>query len=151
MQDVTGQLFTESVLDEVLLSMKVEDQSRAEAILAFLDLLQFRDRHPQSLSGGQKQRLAIASAIASERDIIVLDEPTSGLDLAHMREVAGAITRLLSLGKTVFIITHDRELIQACCTYMTCMKNGKVIEAYPMNDIEGWRMLDSFTEEKAGY
>ncbi|MDR0628454.1 MAG: energy-coupling factor ABC transporter ATP-binding protein, partial [Treponema sp.] len=126
MQDVTGQLFTESVLDEVLLSMKVEDSSRAEVILASLDLLQFRNQHPQSLSGGQKQRLAIASAIASERDIIVLDEPTSGLDLAHMREVAGAITRLLSLGKTVFIITHDRELATAVCSHTIHMEKGKL-------------------------
>jgi energy-coupling factor transport system ATP-binding protein len=126
MQDVTGQLFTESVLDEVLLSMKVEDSSRAEAILASLDLLQFRDRHPQSLSGGQKQRLAIASAIASERDIIVLDEPTSGLDLTRMREVADAITRLLSLGKTVFIITHDMELAASVCSRVIRMEGGKL-------------------------
>jgi energy-coupling factor transport system ATP-binding protein len=125
MQDVTGQLFTESVLDEVLLSMKAEDACRAEEILASLDLLQFRDRHPQSLSGGQKQRLAIASAIASGRDIIVLDEPTSGLDLTHMREVAGAITRLLSLGKTAFIITHDRELAAAVCSLEIRMERGK--------------------------
>jgi energy-coupling factor transport system ATP-binding protein len=125
MQDVTGQLFTESVLDEVLLSMKAEEPGHAEAILASLDLLQFRDRHPQSLSGGQKQRLAIASAIASERDIIVLDEPTSGLDLTHMREVADAITRLLSLGKTVFIITHDKELATTVCSRVIHMERGK--------------------------
>jgi energy-coupling factor transport system ATP-binding protein len=124
MQDVTSQLFTESVLDEVFLSMKVENLIRAEAILASLDLLQFRDRHPQSLSGGQKQRLAIASAIASERDIIVLDEPTSGLDLTHMREVADAVRRLLSLGKTVFIITHDIELAVAVCSRTIRLERG---------------------------
>jgi energy-coupling factor transport system ATP-binding protein len=129
MQDVTAQLFTESVLDEALLSMKTEDVCRAEAILASLDLLQFRDRHPQSLSGGQKQRLAIASAIASDRDIIVLDEPTSGLDLTHMREVADAITQLLSLGKTVFIITHDRELAATVCSCEIRMERGSVADA----------------------
>jgi energy-coupling factor transport system ATP-binding protein len=128
MQDVTGQLFTESVLEEVLLSMKTEDTCRAEAILASLDLLQFRDQHPQSLSGGQKQRLAIASTIASERDIIVLDEPTSGLDLTHMREVADAITGLLSLGKTVFIITHDRELVAVVCSRSIRMERGIVAD-----------------------
>jgi energy-coupling factor transport system ATP-binding protein len=128
MQDVTGQLFTESVFDEVLLSMKTEDSCRAEAILESLDLLQFRDRHPQYLSGGQKQRLAIASAIASERDIIVLDEPTSGLDLTHMREVADAITRLLSLRKTVFIITHDRELTTVVCSRAIRIETGKVAD-----------------------
>jgi energy-coupling factor transport system ATP-binding protein len=83
---------------------------------------------PQSLSGGQKQRLAIASAIASDRDIIVLDEPTSGLDLTHMREVAGAITQLLSLGKTVFIITHDRELAATVCSCEIRMEKGSVAD-----------------------
>jgi energy-coupling factor transport system ATP-binding protein len=54
---------------------------------------------------GKTTLTRLITAIASERDIIVLDEPTSGLDLTHMREVADAVRRLLSLGKTVFIIT----------------------------------------------
>ena len=126
MQDVNCQLFTESVLDEVLLSMKNEDVDAAESILVSLGLAQCRDRHPQSLSGGQKQRLAIASAVAAERDIIVLDEPTSGLDLTHMREVAAAITRLIALKKTVFVITHDTELAHAACSSMIRMEAGRV-------------------------
>lgn len=68
MQDVNHQLFTESVLDEVMISMKEENEQLAEEILSKLDLLPFKDRHPMSLSGGQKQRLAVASAIASERE-----------------------------------------------------------------------------------
>ena len=81
MQDVNHQLFTESVLDELFLSMSTEDQAKAEAVLAEMDLLPYRERHPMGLSGGQKQRVAVASAIASERPLIVFDEPTSGLDL----------------------------------------------------------------------
>lgn len=126
MQDVNNQLFTESVLDEVLVSMKKDDSGRAEAVLASLDLWNYKDRHPQSLSGGQKQRLAIASAIASERDIIVLDEPTSGLDLTHMREVADSIAQLVSLGKTVFVITHDMELAAVVCSCVIRMDGGMV-------------------------
>ena len=64
MQEVNHQLFTESVLDEVLISMEEENQERAEEILNRLDLLAFKDRHPMSLSGGQKQRVAVASAMA---------------------------------------------------------------------------------------
>ena len=45
--------------------MEEENQEQAEEILAKLDLIGFKDRHPMSLSGGQKQRVAIASAIAS--------------------------------------------------------------------------------------
>ena len=80
MQEVNHQLFTESVLDEVLISMEEANQKWAEEILSRLDLLDFKDRHPMSLSGGQKQRVAIASVIASKRSILFFDEPTSGLD-----------------------------------------------------------------------
>ena len=65
MQDVNHQLFTESVLDEILLSMRTEDKQRAREILQEMDLLSFEDCHPMGLSGGQKQRVAVASAIAS--------------------------------------------------------------------------------------
>ena len=88
MQDVNHQLFTESVLDEILLSMRTEDKQRAREILQEMDLLPYEDCHPMGLSGGQKQRVAVASAIASERPLILFDEPTSGLDLFHMRQVA---------------------------------------------------------------
>lgn len=81
MQDVNHQLFTESVLDEVLLSMDEENLELAEEILRNLNLIQLKDAHPMALSGGEKQRVAIASAIASKKEILIFDEPTSGLDL----------------------------------------------------------------------
>ena len=56
---------------------------RQEEILAELDLIGFKDRHPRSLSGGQKQRVAIASAIASKRSILFFDEPTK-IGRAHV-------------------------------------------------------------------
>ena len=92
MQDTGNQLFTESVLGEVLISLPKgteNEKERAAEILRSLDLEAFLDRHPQSLSGGQKQRLAIACALGSGREIILLDEPTSGLD--HTRLLYTAI------------------------------------------------------------
>ena len=115
MQDVNHQLFTESVLDEVLISQKEENEEEARRILASLDLEQFADRHPQSLSGGQKQRVAVACAIASGREILLFDEPTSGLDYTHMLQISRILRNLKSLGKTVIVVTHDRELIAECC------------------------------------
>ncbi|MDR2360330.1 MAG: energy-coupling factor ABC transporter ATP-binding protein, partial [Oscillospiraceae bacterium] len=117
MQDVDHQLFTESVLDEILISMDSADDRQADEILRGLDLSKMKEKHPMALSGGEKQRVAIASAVASKRDIILFDEPTSGLDLRHMREVAVNIKRLAAMGKTVFVITHDPELILSCCTH----------------------------------
>lgn len=133
MQDVNHQLFTESVIEEVLLSMDSGDGSdeaarqKALDILRALNLSEFQEVHPMALSGGQKQRLAVASAIAADKEFLIFDEPTSGLDYAHMREVAENITRLAHAGKTVFIISHDPELIAACCNYLIFMDGGKLV------------------------
>lgn len=134
MQEVNHQLFTESVLDEVLISMEEENQERAEEILNRLDLLAFKDRHPMSLSGGQKQRVAIASAIASKRSILFFDEPTSGLDYKHMKEVANVLRQVRDTGITVYVITHDLELILDCCTDIVHFENGSIIDQFQMNE-----------------
>ncbi|MCR5187747.1 MAG: energy-coupling factor ABC transporter ATP-binding protein [Treponema sp.] len=115
MQNVNHQLFSESVLDEILISQPEENEDQARQILASLDLAEFADRHPQSLSGGQKQRVAVACAIASGRDIMLFDEPTSGLDYTHMLQIGKILSDLKSMGKTVIVVTHDRELIKECC------------------------------------
>lgn len=134
MQEVNHQLFTESVLDEVLISMEEENQERAEEILNRLDLLAFKDRHPMSLSGGQKQRVAIASAIASKRSILFFDEPASGLDYKHMKEVANVLRQVRDTGITVYVITHDLELILDCCTDIVHFENGSIIDQFQMDE-----------------
>lgn len=126
LQDVNHQLFTESVLDEILLSMDDEDILAAERILDSLNLLDKKELHPLSLSGGEKQRVAIGSAVASGKEIILFDEPTSGLDYKHMLEVVGSLERLKKAGKTLFVISHDPELIYKACDYIVFMENGKV-------------------------
>ena len=137
MQDVNHQLFTESVIEEVLLSMdsgngsdeaaRQKTRQKALDILEAMNLSEFKEVHPMALSGGQKQRLAVASAIAADKEFLIFDEPTSGLDYAHMLDVAENITRLARAGKTVFIISHDPELIAACCNYLIFMDGGKLV------------------------
>ena len=143
MQDVNHQLFTESVMDEVLISMRKQSEAKAEKILNSLDLLSVKEKHPMSLSGGQKQRVAITSAVASERDFIIFDEPTSGLDLRHMRKVSKILKQLCGLGKSLFIITHDLELVMECCTHILHLDKGKVVGNYPL-DFESSKKLKLF-------
>jgi len=149
MQDVNHQLFTESVLEEVLLSMHEPDEEKALDILRELDLYELKDLHPMSLSGGQKQRVAIASAVASERSVILFDEPTSGLDLRHMKEVAKVLIYLQQLGKTIFVISHDPELILSCCNHVLRLEKGKVKEDYPLNEANKERLLNFFFDQNA--
>lgn len=128
MQDVNHQLFTNSVLSEVLLSMEHPDENEAEKILMSLDLDEYKEKHPMALSGGQKQRVAIASAIAAKAQILLFDEPTSGLDYRHMCEVADLLKKLAVDGKTIFVSTHDPELIALCCDRVIRITDGHVTE-----------------------
>ncbi|MGC6173016.1 ABC transporter ATP-binding protein [Lacrimispora sp. 38-1] len=153
MQDVNHQLFTESVMDEILLSMsdKVtvtdeEKEKQSEEILKSLDLLSLKEKHPMALSGGQKQRVAIASAIAAEKSIILFDEPTSGLDYRHMHKVADCIKDLSKAGKTIFVITHDLELILHCCTDVIHLEQGMLKETYNLNQESIERLKSFFLE-----
>ena len=130
MQDVNHQLFTESVLDEILLSMEKQKlpnkQEKALEILNRLHLEAYKSIHPMALSGGQKQRVAIGSALASNKDLLIYDEPTSGLDYRHMKEVAANIKLMKKSKKTQFIVTHDLELILECCDYVIYFEKGKI-------------------------
>ena len=134
MQDVNHQLFTESVMDEVLLSMDEENEKEAESILSNLNLIHLKDTHPMALSGGEKQRVAIASAIASRKEILIFDEPTSGLDLNNMMKVSENLVYLQSLGITSFIITHDFELIMESCSHVLHFDDGKIIDSYRIDE-----------------
>lgn len=151
LQDVNCELFTESVLDEVLLAMPGSASHPAEAdaeatdspesaahhILRRLDLDQFANRHPLSLSGGQKQRVAIATALASQRRIIIFDEPTSGLDMRHMREVARLIREIAAMRRTVIVVTHDPEFALAAADDVVTIDNGRAVDAYPLRRTSG--------------
>ena len=115
--DTSTQFFTASVAEELLLNARLteENKDRAIHLLKEFGLYEYRAAHPSALSGGQKQRLAIACAIFSGRRILILDEPTSGLDGQNMRLVAERLRSEARNGRTILVITHDRELIESCC------------------------------------
>ncbi|MCR5278561.1 MAG: energy-coupling factor ABC transporter ATP-binding protein [Lachnospiraceae bacterium] len=130
MQDVTRQLFTDEVSDELRSCVEEEaedSESRILSLLEHLNLSDKKERHPQSLSGGEKQRVAIGSAMVSSREFIVFDEPTSGLDYKNMVRVARLLKELKKHGKTIFVITHDPELISLCCDVFINIKDGTAV------------------------
>lgn len=145
MQDVNHQLFTESVLDEVLLGMKPQDENLALEILEGLNLKQYADNHPMALSGGQKQRVAIGSGISSGCDVVVFDEPTSGLDYRQMLAVSATLKKLAGSGKTLLVITHDPEFILNSCQSVIRMEHGKVVESYSLLGNEN-QLIKTMTE-----
>lgn len=69
-----------------------------------------------SLSGGQKQRLAVATALLSEKPVLIFDEPTSGLDYDSMVRVSHLIEQLAAAGVIIFVVSHDFEFITRTCS-----------------------------------
>lgn len=128
LMEITQENIGGMFLSEVLLSMEHPDEKAAKKILESLDLDEYKEKHPMALSGGQKQRVAIASAIAAQAQILLFDEPTSGLDYRHMREVAELLKRLAAERKTIFVSTHDPELIALCCDKIIRITEGRAQE-----------------------
>jgi putative ABC transport system ATP-binding protein len=81
---------------------------------------------PNQLSGGQQQRVAISRALVGNPNIILADEPTGALDSKTGHEIMNLFEALNQEGRTILIITHDREISHRCNRIVT-IKDGKII------------------------
>jgi putative ABC transport system ATP-binding protein len=110
---------TLTILENVMLPMDLIGQlpsrqrkERAQALLAQVDLADQAHKLPAALSGGQQQRAAIARALANDPALIVADEPTGNLDSQTAEAVFDLFGELVRSGKTVVMVTHDRDIAQ---------------------------------------
>ncbi len=89
---------------------RAERRERAMGLLELVGLADQANKLPGTVSGGQQQRAAIARALANDPPMIVGDEPTGNLDAKTAGEVFDIFSRLVESGKTMVMVTHDREL-----------------------------------------
>lgn len=133
-QNARSQLFNVTVLGEVAFGCenlglpRNEIRKRVSTALEFVGLSGFEDREPGALSGGQQQRVAIACVLAMEPEVLVLDEPTSELDPIGSEQVMEVIARLnRELGKTVFLVTHDMDVVTRYADRVLVLCDGKLL------------------------
>ena len=86
-----------------------ERRARAEALLERVGVADQADKLPATLSGGQQQRVAIARALANDPPLLLADEPTGNLDSATSADVFALLATLAAAGKTVLVVTHERD------------------------------------------
>ncbi|MGD8836036.1 MAG: ABC transporter ATP-binding protein [Desulfobacteraceae bacterium] len=85
----------------------------SERVHTAIDQVGLGDRanhRPAELSGGEMQRVAIARALAIEPKLILADEPTGNLDSRNSREIMQLFKRLHDQGRTIVLVTHDRQI-----------------------------------------
>jgi putative ABC transport system ATP-binding protein len=89
-----------------------ERRERAMNLLEIVGLADQAEKLPSMVSGGQQQRAAIARALANDPPLLVGDEPTGNLDSRTAGDVFDLFSQLVEQGKTMLMVTHDKELAQ---------------------------------------
>jgi peptide/nickel transport system ATP-binding protein len=114
--------------------------ARVDESKRLLDLVGVgRDRYksyPHELSGGMRQRVMIAMAMALRPQLMIMDEPTTALDVLVQREILIQISELREqLGFSVIFITHDLPLLLEISDRIAVMKDGRIVELGPSEQI----------------
>lgn len=123
---------TMTALENVALPMEFLGQDDALDVarnaLEDVGLFHRTSHFPGQLSGGEQQRVAIARALSTSPAIILADEPTGNLDLATGAAVMDLLFTLKArTGATLLLITHDRELAEACDRTVN-LADGRIVK-----------------------
>jgi ABC-2 type transport system ATP-binding protein len=103
-----------------------ERESRADRLLAEMQLTEKADAKPLTLSGGMQQRAMIARALMHDPKVLLLDEPTTGLDPQSRRMLWDSMRALHARGVTLILTTHYMEEADRLCERLAIVDHGLI-------------------------
>jgi ABC-type uncharacterized transport system, duplicated ATPase component len=132
-----GQIIEEGLLIQQPHLSYEERRARVAQALSEVGLdPQAQDRYPHEFSGGQRQRIAIARAMVLQPKFVMLDEPTSALDMSVQAQIVELLRDLQRRHNLAYLfISHDLKVVRALSSYIIVMRNGKVVEEGPAEEI----------------
>lgn len=101
---------------------------RVPAILNTVNLSGKQDSFPNEISGGEQQRVALARALANNPKVIIADEPTGNIDPKMSLEIMNLLVKINKLGKTVIVVTHEKNLVDYYKQRVVILKDGLIVE-----------------------
>ena len=135
---VAQNIRTQSGITSLLPINHREDSFRkeAESLLQQMGLWQKNKEKSSSLAYGEQRRLEIARALALEPTLLLLDEPAAGMNEAETEELLDRIQEIRNIGKTIFLIEHDMNVVMGICDYIFVLNFGKLIAQGTPADIQ---------------
>lgn len=115
---------------------KEERKAAIDASLEACGLVPYRSRKIETLSKGYRQRTGLAQAILHDPPILILDEPTTGLDPNQIIEIRSLIKEL-GKRKTVILSTHILQEVEAICTQVLIINDGRIAAQGKPEEIAG--------------
>ncbi len=107
---------------------KKEFHARAEELLKYMELWDYRNSKPAELSGGECQRTAVARALINRPTLLLADEPTGSLDEQNAGQLMNLMVNInKEMGITLIIATHSQEIAQKM-DKLYRIKNGKLVQ-----------------------
>lgn len=103
-----------------------ESKKRIEEMISMTGLGKEAHKKIGALSKGYKQRVGLAQAMLHNPEVLILDEPTSGLDPNQIVEIRDLIKSLAGQ-KTILLSTHIMQEVQAMCSRVIIINNGKIV------------------------
>ena len=100
-----------------------------------LDFDTFKDRRTLALSGGERKKVALASILARRPEILLLDEPMAGLDPHSRHELLAALRRLIDLGLTVIVSSHQMDDLAGLVSSAAVMQHGRTAFSGPVGEV----------------
>jgi peptide/nickel transport system ATP-binding protein len=115
-------------------------KQRQEAALGLMDDVGltggFFNRYPHEFSGGQRQRIGLARALATGPELIICDESVSSLDVSVQAQILNLLNELKEkLKLTYLFISHDLAVVKHMADRIMVMKDGKLVEQGPSNEL----------------
>jgi ABC transport system ATP-binding/permease protein len=119
---------------------------RIDEVLEDVEMTERRNLSVSKLSGGQRKRVSIALELLANPGVFFLDEPTSGLDPGLDRKMMSLLRRLADRGRTVILVTHATNNINACDSVCFLAQGGRLAYFGPPNEAKAYFEKSDFAE-----
>jgi ABC-2 type transport system ATP-binding protein len=127
-----------------------EAKSKAETLLASVNMLAHKNKKIDELSHGMGQIIQFLVTILHDPQIIILDEPFNGLDPVNVKMVKDMILQLQTQGKAIILSTHRMNEVEELCTRIFMINKGKSVLYGNIADIKARYRNNSVLIEHEG-